>query len=133
SLQQVYFSSTFTDFISGVPLDVVLAPNGGTIANAAGIPKLKEEKSKNFTVGFTWTPSPAVAVTADLYRIDIEDRIVLSGRFDADNYPALGATLAGLGVGQAQFFVNSVDTKTQGVDITVSHKADFTSGRLSTF
>ncbi|MEN9560161.1 MAG: hypothetical protein RLZZ502_1372, partial [Pseudomonadota bacterium] len=28
SLQQVYFSSTFTDFISGVPMDVVLAPNG---------------------------------------------------------------------------------------------------------
>jgi len=43
SLQQVYFSSTFTDFISGVPMDVVLAPNGGKVANAAGIPQLKEE------------------------------------------------------------------------------------------
>jgi iron complex outermembrane receptor protein len=49
SLQQVYFSSTFTDFVSGVPMDVVLAPNGGAVANAAGIPKLKEEKSKSFT------------------------------------------------------------------------------------
>ena len=56
SLQQVYFSSTFTDFISGVPLDVVLAPNGGTVATAAGIPQLKEEKSKNFTLGLTWSP-----------------------------------------------------------------------------
>ena len=133
SLQQVYFSSTFTDFISGVPLDVVLAPNGGAIANAAGIPKLKEEKSKNFTLGLTWSPSTSLAVTADLYRIDIEDRIVLSGRFDAGNYPALGATLAALGVGQAQFFVNSVDTKTQGLDLTVSHKADMGAGRLTTF
>ena len=133
SLQQVYFSSTFTDFISGVPLDVVLAPNGGAIANAAGIPKLKEEKSKNFTLGLAWSPSPALAVTADLYRIGIADRIVLSGRFDADNYPALGATLAALGVGQAQFFVNSVDTKTQGLDLTVSHKADLSAGRLTTF
>jgi iron complex outermembrane receptor protein len=133
SLQQIYFSSTFTDFISGVPLDVVLAPNGGAIANAAGIPKLKEEKSKNFGLGLTWSPSTALAVTADLYRIDIEDRIVLSGRFDADNYEALAATLAALGVGQAQFFVNSVDTKTQGVDLTVSHKADLGAGRLTTF
>ena len=133
SLQQVYFSSTFTDFISGVPLDVVLAPNGGAIANAAGIPKLKEEKSKNFTLGLAWSPSPALAVTADLYRIGIADRSVLSGRFDADNYPALGATLAALGVGQAQFFVNSVDTKTQGLDLTVSHKADLSAGRLTTF
>jgi iron complex outermembrane recepter protein len=133
SLQQVYFSSTFTDFISGVPQDVVLAPNGGVVANAAGIPKLKEEKSKNFTLGLTFKPTTNTSVTADLYRIDIKDRIVLSGRFDADNYPALGATLTALGVGQAQFFVNSVNTKTQGLDLTVSNKATFGPSTLNTF
>ena len=133
SLQQVYFSSTFTDFISGVPLDVVLAPNGGAIANAAGIPKLKEEKSKSFTLGATWNPSKALAVTADIYQIDINDRIVLSGRFDADNYPALGSTLSRLGVGQAQFFVNSVNTRSKGLDLTVAHKADLGTAKLGTF
>jgi iron complex outermembrane receptor protein len=133
SLQQKYFSSTFTDFVSGVPLDVVLAPNGGAVANAAGIPKLKEEKSKNYTLGATWTPTAATSVTADLYRIDIADRIVLSGRFDADNYPALGASLKQLGVGQAQFFVNSVDTRTQGLDLTVSHRTGLGAGKLNTF
>ena len=133
SLQQIYFSSTFTDFISGIPLDVVLAPNGGTIANAAGIPKLKEEKSKSLTLGFTWTPSTALAVTADLYHIDIDDRIVLSGRFDADNYPALGAILQSLGVGQAQFFVNSIDTRTQGLDLTISHKGQLGTNPLATY
>ncbi len=133
SLQQVYFSSTFTDFISGVPQDVVLAPNGGRIANAAGIPKLKEEKSTSSTLGFTWSPSPATAITADWYSIKIDDRIVLSGRFDASNYPALGTTLAALGVGQAQFFANSVNTKTDGLDITASHKAAAFGGKLATF
>jgi iron complex outermembrane recepter protein len=133
SLQQVYFSSTFTDFISGLPQDVVLAPNGGAIANAAGIPKLKEEKSKNFTLGFTLRPNAATAITADLYNIAIKDRIVLSGRFDADNYPDLATTLSGLGVGQAQFFVNSVNTKTTGLDLTVSNKADLGAGKLNTF
>ncbi len=133
SLQQVYFSSTFTDFISGVPQDVVLAPNGGAVANAAGIPKLKQETSKNYTLGLTLKPSKDLSVTADLYRIDIADRIVLSGRFDADNYPALGATLAALGVGQAQFFVNSIDTKTQGLDLTASHKMDLGAGKFSTY
>ena len=133
SLQQVYFSSTFTDFISGVPLDVVLAPNGGAIANAAGIPKLKEEKSKSFTLGATWNPSKALAVTADIYQIDINDRIVLSGRFDADNYPALGSTLSRLGVGQAQFFVNSVNTRSKGLDLTVAHKADLGTAKLGAF
>ena len=133
SLQQVYFSSTFTDFISGVPLDVVLAPNGGAIANAAGIPKLKEEKSKSFTLGATWNPSKALAVTADIYQIDIKDRIVLSGRFDANNYPALGASLSALGVGQAQFFVNSVNTRTKGIDLTVAHKADLGASKVGAF
>ncbi|RFP25799.1 TonB-dependent receptor [Duganella sp. BJB488] len=133
SLQQVYFSSTFTDFIGGVPTDVVLAPNGGAVANAAGIPKLKEEKSTSFTLGTTWTPNAALSVTADLYDIKIKDRIVLSGRFNADTYPDLAERLAKLGVGEAQFFVNSVDTKTQGLDLTASHKTNFGSNKLTTF
>ncbi len=133
SLQQVYFSSTFTDFIAGVPLDVVLAPNGGAVANAAGIPKLKQEKSKNYTVGFTFKPDAAWAFTADAYRIAISDRIVLSGRFDASNYPALGTTLQNLGVGQAQFFVNSVDTTTTGLDLTASYKTKLAGAQLNTF
>ncbi|MGX4640469.1 TonB-dependent receptor plug domain-containing protein [Massilia sp. SYSU DXS3249] len=133
SLQQVYFSSTFTDFVNGQPLDVVLAPNGGAVATAAGIPRLTEEKSKSLTLGATWTPSQATSVTADLYRIDIDDRIVLSGRFDAENYPALGATLESLGVGQAQFFVNSIDTRTQGLDVTMAHRMPVAAGRLNTF
>ena len=54
---------------------------------------------------------------------------MLSGRFDADNYPALGAMLQTLGVGQAQFFVNSVDTRTQGLDLTVSHRSRLAAGR----
>jgi iron complex outermembrane receptor protein len=133
SLQQVYFSSTFTDFISGVPMDVVLAPNGGKVANAAGIPALHEEKSKSYTLGLTWTPIQSVSVTADLYHIDIDGRIVLSGRFDAENFPALGSTLQALGVGQAQFFVNSVDTRTQGLDLTAAHHTNIGTGKLATY
>jgi len=133
SLQQIYFSSTFTDFVSGVPMDVVLAPNGGKVADAAGIPKLHEEKSKSLTFGGTWTPNAANSLTADLYQIKIDDRIVLSGRFDADNYPALGSLLQSLGVGQAQFFVNSVNTKTSGLDLTWSNKATVAGNRLNTY
>lgn len=133
SLQQLYFSSTFTDFIGGQPMDVVLAPNGSTVANAAGVPALKQEKSKNFTAGITFKPGMDTSVTVDLYQINIRDRIVLTGRFDADNYPALGTILAGLGVGQAQFFVNSINTRTRGLDVTASNRAKFGAGQLATF
>ncbi|MBA5686349.1 TonB-dependent receptor plug domain-containing protein [Rugamonas apoptosis] len=133
SLQQKYFSSTFTDIVAGVSTDVNLAPNGGAVANLAGIPKLKEEKSTSFTLGTTWTPSNNASITADLYQIKIKDRIVLSGRFTADNYPALAAKLATLGVDQAQFFVNSVDTKTSGLDLTASHKTNFGPNKMTTY
>ncbi len=131
SLQQRWFSSTFTDFVSGQPVDVVLAPNGGPIANAAGIPPLKEETSKGYTLGFTWTPQDNLTLTLDGYRIDIRDRIVLSGRFDTSD-PDIGATLAAMGVGEAQFFVNSIDTKTQGLDLTANHRMALAGGTLNT-
>ena len=131
SLQQRYFSSTFTDFISGRPVDVVLAPNGGALAAAAGIPALTEEQSLGFGAGITATFDDASALTLDIYRIDIDDRIVLTGRFDQTD-PSIGATLARLNVGQAQFFVNSVDTRTQGLDITYSRTDDLGDGKLGT-
>ncbi|MFG6413519.1 TonB-dependent receptor plug domain-containing protein [Roseateles sp. DC23W] len=133
SLQQLYFSSTFTDFINQQPLDVVLAPNGSSITNAAGVPALKQEKSRNLSVGLTVKPSVDTSLTVDLYQIAIRDRIVLSGRFDDSNYPALGTILQGLGVGQAQFFVNSVDTRTRGLDVTASTRTKLGAGQLATF
>lgn len=132
SLQQRFFSSTFTDFISGEPVDVLLAPNGGTIARAAGIPDLIEEESMSGTVGFTWRPSDTLSITVDAYQIDIDDRIVLSGRFNTDD-PNIGAILADLNVGEAQFFVNSVDTRTRGVDITAAWDSNLWDGELTTF
>ncbi|NHZ36060.1 TonB-dependent receptor plug domain-containing protein [Massilia rubra] len=133
SLQQAFFSSTFTEFVNGNPVDSVFAPNGGNVANAIGIPKLKEEESVSFTLGGTWTPTPTTSITADLYRIAIDDRIVFSGRFDANNYAPIVPLLSTLGVGAAQFFVNSIDTKTQGLDLTVSNRSELAGGKLNTF
>ena len=123
SLQQAKFSSTFTDFISGRPVDILLAPNGGAVATAAGIPELTEETSTGFTLGVT-AEGELVTATLDFYRIEIDDRIVLSGRFNNED-PTIGAILDRLNVGEAQFFVNSVDTKTQGVDLTLSNTIEF--------
>lgn len=133
SLQQKYFSSTITDFVNGEPVDVVIAPNGGTIANAAGLPLLTKEKSRNYTLGLTWSPSANTSLTLDAYRIDIDDRIVLSGRFDTTD-PTIGSILDSLGVGQAQFFVNSVDTRTEGVDFTFNNERELANDfKLGTF
>lgn len=132
SLQQKYFSSTITDFIAGEPVDVVIAPNDSELARAAGIPNLREETSVGGTLGVAWTPTRALSVTADAYRIDIDDRVVLSGEFDATD-PNIGATLQARGVGLARFFVNAADTRTQGVDLTAAYRTNAWGGRLETF
>jgi iron complex outermembrane receptor protein len=82
-------------------------------------------------LGTTWKPQDNLSITLDGYRINIRDRIVLTGRFDTTD-PNIGSILEDLGVGQAQFFVNSVDTKTQGLDLTVDHHMPFASGELTT-
>lgn len=132
SLQQRLFSSTFTDFVSGEPVDVLLARNGGPVAVAAGIPELDEETSVSASIGFTWQPADNLAITLDAYRIKIDDRIVLSGRFDTTD-PNIGAILEGLGVGEAQFFVNSIDTRTRGIDLTIAHDTPLGGGQLNTY
>lgn len=132
SLQQKYFSSTITDFIGGQAVDIVIAANDSALAHAAGIPNLTEEKSKSATFGLAWTPTDAFSLTLDAYRITIDNRVVLSGSFD-DTDPNIGSILDGLGVGQARFFFNSVDTRTTGVDLTATHKADVGAGKLSSF
>ena len=47
------------------------------------VPSLDEEDSLNLSLGLTWTPTDELNVTVDFYYIEIEDRIVLSGKFEA--------------------------------------------------
>ncbi|MFQ5602122.1 MAG: TonB-dependent receptor domain-containing protein [bacterium] len=118
SLAQIYFNSTFTDFVAGVPVDKLIAKNDSPITRALGIPKLKEETAVNASVGFTASFGSFTA-TVDGYIVDIKDRIVLTGAFE-DTDPDIGAELQVLNVGAAQFFTNAIDTQTKGLDVVLS-------------
>lgn len=128
SLAQVYFNSTFTDFVAGVAVDKIIARNGSPITRALGIPALREEKAVNATLGLTLSAGAFVA-TVDGYLVDIEDRIVLTGAFDTED-PDIGDELAALGVGAAQFFTNALDTRTRGVDVVLSWGRSFGAHRV---
>ena len=130
SLHQRYFSSTFTDFIAGEAADVKLARNDSELARLVGIPALKEEKSRNYSVGLTWNARANTALTVDVYRIDIDDRIVLTGGFTPDDAD-IGHIIAAQNLLEARFFTNGIDTKTQGVDFTVSHTTGPWSGAFA--
>jgi iron complex outermembrane receptor protein len=131
SLHQRYFSSTFTDFIAGEAADIKLAPNESELARLVGIPKLKEEESINYSVGFTWNPRPTLDLTVDAYQIDIDDRIVLTGGFTSDD-PDIGDILAAQNLVEARFFTNAIDTQTRGLDVTLGHRRNLAGGQLAT-
>ncbi|KAB2957414.1 MAG: TonB-dependent receptor [Thermoanaerobaculia bacterium] len=132
SLHQRYFSSTFTDFIAGVAADVKLAPNESELARLVGIPELKEETSSNYSLGLTWTPETSFELTLDLYQIDIDDRIVLTGGFTGDD-PDIGPIIIAQNLAEARFFTNAIDTRTRGVDLTLAHRRALGSGNLTSF
>jgi iron complex outermembrane receptor protein len=119
SLAQLYFNSTFSDVVAGNIIDKVIARNSSTITRALGIPKLKQEKSTNYSGGIT-ARYKAFSLTLDGYYVKIDGRIVLTGAFD-QNDDVIGSDLEALNISAAQFFTNAVNTTTKGVDAIATY------------
>ncbi|MBX3564265.1 MAG: TonB-dependent receptor [Sphingomonas sp.] len=135
SLHQQYFTTTSTNFISGVPVEISTQPVSSPVARALGSKPLKPEKSVNFSAGATLSPFRGFNVTADYYNIKIKDRIVLTenlgaaGSGSASVNAAVKAILDANGfqsVGAARFFINGLDTTTQGVDVVATYRTGIT-------
>lgn len=121
SLAQIYYNLRFTNFSSSGATEVLLASNNSAVTKAFGINSLNEEKALNGSLGLTANFGDFTA-TVDGYLINVKDRIVLTGYFDA--------TSLGLGIDKAQFFVNGVDTKTAGLDIVFAWKKTINENRF---
>jgi iron complex outermembrane receptor protein len=102
------------------------------VAVALGSQPLKPEKSTNYSVGLVLTPIERLNITVDAYQVDIDDRILLSGTLTgaaAANGTLNGvATLlnrAGLNPFQSGFFFsNAASTRTRGLDVVATYRAD---------
>lgn len=134
SLHQQYFTTTSTNFIGGVPVDISTVAVNSPVARALGSKDLKPEKSLNFSGGFTANPFSGLTLTIDYYNIRINDRIVLTenlgaaGSGTAAVNTAVKAVLDANGfqsVGAARFFINGLDTRTQGVDAVMNWRLPF--------
>lgn len=134
SIHQIYYNTTSTLFTS-LPgsngpqlLEVGTFSNDSTIAKGFGINKLKQETSKSVSAGFTYRiPALNLNITADTYFIRIDDRIVLTDQFSRFANPAtpaqelVNAEFTKANVNAAQFFANSIDTETKGLDVVINH------------
>jgi iron complex outermembrane recepter protein len=132
SLAQIHFSNTLTSFSNGQLVQSLIAPNTSAISRAAGIPKLKEEKSLNASLGFTWKPEKSFTLTVDGYWVKVKDRVVLSGLFSKDDEtlnPAFTAQFPDE-VSTAQFFANAVNTTNYGLDVVADYTHKWGSNTL---
>jgi iron complex outermembrane receptor protein len=139
-LQQIWYSTIATQFVNdpmtgmATPTNILISPNRSAVTGAFGVPQLQEETSVNFSGGFTARLFGNLSVSTDYYRVSIEDRVVLSGLFSTDD-AVIGEPVATIlggfpGVGAAQFFVNAVDTTTNGVDVVVDYNHRLSKGSI---
>jgi iron complex outermembrane receptor protein len=120
SLQQQYFATTSTNFISGVAFDIATFPVTDPVAQAVGARPLDAEESLNYSLGAVARIAD-LTITVDAYRIDIDDRIVLSENLTSPDVLDYLTGLGFAGVGGVRFFINGVDTETEGVDLVVNY------------
>ncbi|MCF2858208.1 TonB-dependent receptor [Pseudoalteromonas sp. SMS1] len=136
SLQQ----SGYTAFTTTLGGDGSLATSytataGSPFPSALGIDGLKLESSDNYNLGLAWDVSGNLSLTLDFYQIKIYDRINLGSFIGADsaelsNFADANTALKATGAVQGNFFSNSLDSTTKGVDLIASYNTDFASGEL---
>ncbi len=141
-VQQLFYSQRSTNLnAAGVLTDTLTARQDSAVTRAFGIEPLKEETSKSGSVGFVLKPDDRFSLTMDVFRIDIDDRIIFSSNIQpeavgTDGQPCaagngncpIRAILDPIGVGQVLFFTNAIDTRTTGVDVVANHNTEFASG-----
>jgi iron complex outermembrane receptor protein len=139
SLAQQFYTITTTNFmvVNGVntPVETGTFPVNSPAAIALGAQPLKPEKARNLSIGAQWQPTRNWTTSVDLYRIDIDDRVVFSANVPLAGKTALNNALAAqnIFVGAARYFTNGVDTRTKGVDVVSTYRLNLSQGARSDF
>ncbi|MGL2993544.1 TonB-dependent receptor [Flavobacterium sp. TSSA_36] len=135
SLHQQYFNNIATDIVDGKILNSGIFRNDSEVAKQLGIPKLKEETSKNYSLGFVYSPIKKLNFTVDFYKIDIDNRIIITGNLGNDAYgepvPELRTIFAAYGAETGRFFTNAINTTTNGLDFVVDYDLNIGEGNLN--
>ena len=121
-----------TTFIQGQSVQVGTYPVTSAIAQYFGAQTLKPATAENYGVGFVFNPTGSFSLTADVYRIDVSDRIYISQAFivtaaDIAALPELATVGEG---GNVQYFTNSLDTETTGLDLVGTYATQVGAGDL---
>jgi iron complex outermembrane receptor protein len=133
SLAQRYFGNESTQFISGLPTQVLTVNNDNPIVRKFGVESLKAEKSKSISLGIAGKIIEGLTYTIDAYQIDINDRIVFSSQYARERINGaldpnglvnkiLNTVDPNAQINSVQFFTNAISTRTKGLDVVLADK-----------
>lgn len=97
-------------------------PVANPVAIIMGAAPLDAEQSVNFSFGGIYTQKDW-AITADYYKINIDERIGLTTQItpDSEQQAQIDALDLPQNFSRIAYFANAFDTETQGIDIVVTH------------
>nr|WP_236123909.1 TonB-dependent receptor [Pseudomonas cichorii] len=128
SLANSLFSARSTTYgvVNGVyqSINFGVLPVASDAARALGAEDLKPERSTNFSLGFTLTPTDRLSLTTDAYVINIRDRITLTGTLLGSEVTQVLLDNGINSTSGGQYFINGADTRTKGVDVVGNYRQD---------
>ncbi len=118
SLQQQFFSTVTSQSSGGVLVNIGTFAVSDPVAVALGATPLREERSRNLSGGLVLKPFKGFVLSADVFHIEIDDRIALSETLSGAAVTAILKAAGITNASQARFFTNALDTTTKGYEIT---------------
>ena len=116
----------------GFPVAEGVFPAEHPAAGLFGARPLDAEDSRSFTLGLAAEPVGGLSLTLDYYRIELDDRIILSSQFavgpdEVRQLQALAVPGANT-IAQVRFFTNDVDSLTRGIDLVATWNGGWFAG-----
>ncbi|KZX59014.1 hypothetical protein A3709_15770 [Halioglobus sp. HI00S01] len=120
---QANVRSTITTFdgTTGLQVEEGLVPPTSPQALASGGAPLTEEKSTNYSLGFTWDIGENTTLTVDGYFIEVDDRIYRTGDIAQPD----GTSIS--------FFTNALDVEHTGLDLVLTNDLYWDDSTSTTF
>jgi iron complex outermembrane receptor protein len=125
---QANISTIITTFdgATGLQIEEGLVPTTDPAVAAVGGTALTEETSLNISAGFTADIGDFVSLTADIYQIEVDDRIYRTGDIGV---PPLPTDPPGAPARSISFYTNALDVEHTGFDVVAT--SDFDIGSAS--
>lgn len=123
-----------TALIGGELVDIALLPATNPVSLLKGGKELTPEESKSFALGLVYSGG-SFFFTADLFRIEVDDRIGQSAEFDVTQSDRDALRAAGVrgveSLSQVTFLTNDFDTVTTGLDLVANYNTSLFDGRTT--